>query len=231
MKGYVGRSVPRVEDYRFLTGGGRYTDDLNLEGQLHCAFLRSPHAHARILRIDLSRARRAPGVRAVLTGADYVADGLAGIEHAANPVDALDIRKRAFTAPAGARIVELPHWPLARERVRHVGEPLAAVLAETAFAARDAAELIEVDYEPLPAVVSPEHALREGAPQLQDEAPGNLCVSAEFGDAEATRDALTRAAHVVRCEFVNNRVASCQMEPRSAIGDYDPSTGICTLVS
>ncbi len=231
MKGYVGRSVPRVEDYRFLTGGGRYTDDIRFERQLHCAFLRSPHAHARIVRIDTTRARRAPGVRAVLTGADYVADGLAGIEHAANPVDALDIRKRAFTAPVGERIVELPHWPLARERARHVGEPLAAVLAETAFAARDAAEWIEVEYEPLPAVVSPEHALREGAPQLRDEAPGNLCVSAEFGDAGATRDALTRAAHVVRCEFVNNRVANCQMEPRSAIGDYDPSTGICTLVS
>jgi carbon-monoxide dehydrogenase large subunit len=231
MKGYVGRSVPRVEDYRFLTGGGRYTDDIRFERQLCCAFLRSPHAHARIVRIDTTRAQRAPGVRAVLTGADYVADGLAGIEHAANPVDALDIRKRAFTAPAGARIVELPHWPLARERARHVGEPLAAVVAETAFAARDAAELIEVEYEPLPAVVSPADALREGAPQLWDETPGNLCVSAEFGDAEATRDALACAAHVVRCEFVNNRVANCQMEPRSAIGDYDPSTGICPLVS
>jgi carbon-monoxide dehydrogenase large subunit len=231
LKRYVGRPIPRVEDHRFLTGGGRYTDDVRLEGQLSCAFLRSPHAHARILRLDSSRAQRAPGVRAVLTCADYLADGLAGIEHAANPVDALDIHRRAFVAMHGARIVELPHWPLARERVRHVGEPLAAVVAETAFAARDAAELIEVEYQPLPAVVSPADALREGAPQLRDEAPGNLCVSAEFGDAEATRDALERAAHVVRCELVNNRVANCQMEPRSAIGDYDRSTGTCTLIS
>jgi len=231
MKRYVGQPIPRVEDYRFLTGGGRYTDDVRLEGQLCCAFLRSPHAHARILRVDSSRARRAPGVRAVLTCADYLADGLAGIEHAANPVDALDIRTRAFVAMRGARIVELPHWPLARERARHVGEPLAAVVAETALAARDAAELIEIEYEPLPAVVSAADALREGAAQLRDEAPGNLCVSAEFGDAEAARNALGRAAHVVRCEFVNNRVANCQMEPRSAIGDYDGSTGTCTLIS
>ncbi len=231
MKRYVGQPIPRVEDYRFLTGGGRYTDDVRLEGQLCCAFLRSPHAHARILHVDSSRARRAPGVRAVLTCADYLADGLAGIEHAANPVDALDIRTRAFVAMRGARIVELPHWPLARERARHVGEPLAAVVAETALAARDAAELIEIEYEPLPAVVSAADALREGAAQLRDEAPGNLCVSAEFGDAEAARNALGRAAHVVRCEFVNNRVANCQMEPRSAIGDYDGSTGTCTLIS
>ncbi|TMG76425.1 MAG: xanthine dehydrogenase family protein molybdopterin-binding subunit [Betaproteobacteria bacterium] len=231
MKRYVGRSIPRVEDRRFLTGTGRYTDDINLQGQLHCAFLRSPHAHARILRVDSGRARRAPGVCAVLTGADYFADGLAGIEHAANPVDALDVRARAFVAARGARIVELPHWPLARERARHVGEPLAAVVAGTALAARDAAELIEIEYEPLPAVASAADALREGAAQLWDEAPGNLCVSAEFGDAGAARDALARAAHVVRREFVNNRVANCQMEPRSAIGDYDRSTGTCTLVS
>jgi carbon-monoxide dehydrogenase large subunit len=231
MKRYVGRPIPRVEDHRFLTGGGRYTDDVRLEGQLSCAFLRSPHAHARILRVDSSRAQRVPEVRAVLTCADYLADGLAGIEHAANPADALDVRARAFVATRGARIVELPHWPLARERARHVGEPLAAVVAETALAARDAAELIEVEYEPLPAVVSVTDALRKGAPQLWDEAPGNLCVSAEFGDAEATRDAFGQAAHVVRCEFANNRVANCQMEPRSAIGDYDESSGICTLVS
>lgn len=231
MTRYVGRSVPRIEDQRFLTGTGRYTDDIRLEGQAHCAFLRSPHAHARILRIDASRARRGSGVLTVLTGADYLADGLAGIDHAANPVDALDVRKRAFAEAAGARVVELPHWPLATERVRHVGEPLAAVVAETAFAARDAAELIEVEYEPLPAVVSALDALREGAPQLWSEAPANLCVSAEFGDADATRMALERAAHVVRCELVNNRVANCQMEPRSALGEYDAATGACVLIS
>jgi len=231
MKRYVGRPIRRVEDYRFLTGTGRYTDDIRLEGQVHCAFLRSPHAHARILRIDTSRARRAPGVLAVLTGADYLADGLAGIDHAANPFDALDVRERAFDARAGGRVVELPHSPLALERARYVGEPLALAVAETASGARDAAELIEVEYEPLPAVVSAVDALREGAPQLWDEAPGNLCVAAEFGDAGAVRKAIERAVHVVRCELVNNRVANCQMEPRSAIGDHDLRTGVCTLIS
>jgi len=231
MKPYVGQPIPRVEDRRFLTGAGRYSDDIRLEGQVHCAFLRSPHAHARILRIDASRARRVPGVLTVLTGADYLADGLAGIDHAANPVDALDVGKRAFAAPGGVHVVELPHWPLALERARYVGEPLAAAVADTALAARDAAELIEVEYEPLPAVVSAVDALREGSPQLWHEAPGNLCVSAEFGDADVARKALERAAHVVRCELVNNRVANCQMEPRSALGDYEAGTGVCTLIS
>ena len=231
MKRHVGQSIPRVEDRRFLTGAGRYTDDIRLEGRGYCAFLRSPHAHARILRIDTSRARRAPGVLAVLTGADYLADGLAGIDHAANPVDALDVHKRAFGATRGTHVVELLHWPLALGRARYVGEPLALAVAETALAARDAAELIDVEYEPLPAVVSALDALREGAPRLWDEAPGNLCLSAEFGDADAVRKALERAAHVVRCELVNNRVANCQMEPRSALGDHDVGTGVCTLIS
>jgi len=231
MKRYVGESIPRVEDRRFLTGTGRYTDDITLEGQLYCAFLRSPHAHARILGVATDRARRAPGVHAILAGADYAADGLAGIVHAANPIDALDVGKAAFAAQTGARVVELAHWPLATERVRYVGEAIAMVVAETPAAARDAAELIEVEYAPLAAVVSAVEALREGAPRLWDEAPGNLCVSADFGDARATRTAFARAAHVVRGEFVNNRVANCQMEPRSAIGDYDARTGASTLLS
>lgn len=231
MKRYVGESVPRVEDRRFLTGTGRYTDDIALEGQLYCAFLRSPHAHARVLGIAPGEAMRVPGVRAILTGADYAADALGGIVHAANPIDALDVGKPAFAAQAGARVVELPHRPFATERVRHVGEAIAMVIAETPAAARDAAETIEVEYQPLAAVVSAVEALREGAPRLWDEAPGNLCVSADFGDAQATRTAFARAAHVIRGEFINNRVANCQMEPRSAIGDYDARSGVCTLIS
>jgi carbon-monoxide dehydrogenase large subunit len=231
MKRYVGESIPRVEDRRFLNGTGRYTDDVALEGQLYCAFLRSPHAHARILGIAAGEAARAPGVRIVLTGADYTADGLAGIVHAANPIDALDVGKTAFAAQAGAHFVELPHAPLATERVRHVGEAIAMAVAGTPAEARDAAERIEVEYEPLPSVVSAVDALCKGAPQLWDEAPGNLCVSADFGDAQAAQTAFARAAHVVRGEFVNNRVANCQMEPRSAIGDYDARTGVCTLIS
>jgi aerobic carbon-monoxide dehydrogenase large subunit len=231
MKRYVGESVPRVEDRRFLTGLGRYTDDIVLDGQLYCAFLRSPHAHARILGIAPGEAQRIPGVRAILTGADYAADALEGILHAANPIDALDVDKAAFAAQAGARVVELPHRPFATERVRHVGEAIAMVIAETPALARDAAEAIDVEYQPLEAVVSAVEALREGAPQLWNEAPGNLCVSADFGDAQATRTAFARAAHVIAGEFINNRVANCQMEPRSAIGDYDARSGVCTLIS
>ena len=228
---YIGRSIPRVEDQRFLTGQGRYTDDLRLEGQLHCAFVRSPHAHARIARMDAEQALRIPGVVAVLTGSDYAADGLAGIAHGPNPADAVDITKRSFIAPPGGRIVDLPHWPLARERARHVGEPVAAVIAQTVSLARDAAEAVVVDYEPLPSVVSAPDAASEGAPRLWDEAPRNLCFSLAFGDLDATRVALERAAHVIRHEFVHNRIVNCQMEPRSAIGAYDPGSGLHTLIS
>ena len=138
MTRYVGRSVPRVEDQRFLTGQGRYTDDVSLEGELHCVFVRSPHAHARIARIH---AGAAPGVT-VLTGADYAADGLDGIRHVPNPADALDVSKRAFSG----RVVDLPHFPLATDRARHVGEPVAMVIASSRERARDAAERVVVDY-------------------------------------------------------------------------------------
>src|SRR5262245_45198837 len=125
MSRYLGRPIPRVEDLRFLTGCGRYTDDIQVEGQAHCAFVRSVHAPARILRSGRAAAARASGVIAILTGADYLADGCGGIEHQANPADALDLSERAFVAPAGERIVELPHWPLAIGRARHVGEAVA----------------------------------------------------------------------------------------------------------
>jgi aerobic carbon-monoxide dehydrogenase large subunit len=223
MTRYVGRAVPRVEDYRFLTGQGRYTDDISIDGQLHCVFVRSPHAHARIVRID---ARAAPGV-AVLTGADYAADRLEGIRHIPNPADALDVSKRAFSG----RVVDLPHFPLAVERARYVGEPVAAVIAATRDAARDAAERVAVDYEVLPAVVSPLDALVPGAALVHDAAPGNICVEEAFGDRGAVRAALAGAAVVVRRDFVHNRVAACQMEPRAAIGDWDASTGTHTLLS
>ncbi len=213
MTRYVGRAVPRVEDHRFLTGQGRYTDDVALDAQLHCVFVRSPHAHARIVRID---AGAASGVT-VLTGADYAADGLDGIRHIPNPADALDVSKRAFSG----RVVDLPHFPLAAERARYVGEPVAMVIAASRELARDAAERVVVDYEVLPAVVSPLAAL----------AAGNVCVEEDFGDRDAVRAALAKAAYVVRRDFVHNRVAACQMEPRAAIGDWDARTQTHTLIS
>lgn len=231
MRRYIGQPLPRVEDPRLLTGRGCYTDDVHVEGKAYCAFLRSPHAHARIVAIDVAEARRANGVLAVLTGADYVADGLGPMQHQANPLDALDVSKRAFVAPAGARIIELPHWPLARARARHVGEPIAAVIATTAVLARDAVELIHVEYEPLPAVVSVLDSARDPAPQLWDEVPNNECLAIDFGDADATLRAFAGARHIVRHEFVNQRLANCQMEPRSAIGHYDPIEKRFTLTS
>jgi carbon-monoxide dehydrogenase large subunit len=231
MTPYVGQSIPRLEDRRFLTGTGRYTDDIDLEGQLHCAFLRSPHAHARIERIDARRAMGSPGVVAVLTGADYTADGLTAIDHAANPIDAVDVGRRAFIASPGERVIELPHWPLALGRVRHVGEPFALVVAIGAAEARDAVELIDVDYKPLAAVATALDAVRPDSPQIWDEAPGNLCFRVGFGNMEAVRRARAQAAHIVRHEFFNNRIANCQMEPRAAIGDYDARSGVHTLIS
>jgi aerobic carbon-monoxide dehydrogenase large subunit len=191
---YIGQALPRIEDDRFLTGRGRYTDDEGYAGQAHCAFVRSPHPHARIARIDTARAARMPGVLAVLTGADYAADGLQPVDHGPNPLDLHDIGKRAFDNPR-----QSPHWPLARDKVRHVGEPLAAVVAQTYAQARDAADAVDVDYEPLP---------------LEER----LCFDYHFGDPAAVQRAMEQAACVVRHEFHIPRIVNCQMEPRSAIG-------------
>ena len=231
MKRYIGQSIPRVEDRRFLTGKGRYTDDFSAAGEVYCAFVRSAYAHARITNIDISEAAAAPGTLAVLTGADYLADGLGGVAHMPNPADAIDALQRAFNSPPASRIVDLPHFPLALERVRHVGEPVAVVVATSPAAARDSVERVAVDYEPLDAVVSPLDAVREDAPQLWDEAPRNICFTQDFGDAGRTRRLIAGAPHVIRHEFVHNRVANCQLEPRSALGEYDARTGLYTLTS
>ena len=199
----IGRSVPRLEDERLLTGRGRFTDDLHIAGQVWCAFLRSPHAHARIRSINTEAA----DAIAACTAVDYVADGLGPVEHGANPLSALDVREKAFVDP-----VEAPQWPLAREAVKHVGEPVAVAVADSMQAARDAAERIEVEYVSLPT----------------DE---TTCLHESFGDAAATRDAFARAAVVVRHRFHHQRVANCQMEPRSALGQYDAASGVHTLTT
>ena len=202
---YIGRPVPRVEDDRLLAGRGRFTDDEHLPGEAWCAFVRSPHARARIARVDASAAEKAPGVLAVLTAADYRADGLGPIDHVPNPLSLYDVGRRAFDDPK-----QRPHWPLAEEEARHVGEPLAAVVAETAAQARDAAELVAVDYEALAPVEEP-------------------CLEVVSGDARAVEHALAEAAHVVRGEFLHQRVANCQLEPRAALGAF--AEGRYTLVT
>jgi aerobic carbon-monoxide dehydrogenase large subunit len=211
----IGASVRRKEDVRFLTGRGTYTDDINRPGQLHAHVLRSPHAHADIAGIDTATAGSAPGVAAIFTGSDFQLAGL--------PCGWL------VTSKDGSPMVEPPRPPLAQEKVRHVGDPVALLVAETHEQAKDAAELIEVDYKTLPAVVASDVAIRPGSPQLFEVAPGNLCFDWHLGDKAAVDAAFSRAHHVTRLELVNNRLVSNPMEPRAAIGDYDRATGDYTL--
>ncbi len=209
---YTGRSLRRVEDARFLTGAGRYIADIEAPDALHGVVLRSPHAHARIAALDATAARAMPGVHAVLTGEDLATEGLGSLPC---PVQ----------VPTIGPLVVPPRHALARGRVRHVGEAVAFVVADTAAQARDAAEAIAVDYEPLPAVVDGLGALAPGAPRIWEEAPGNLCFRFEKGDRAAAEAAFARAAQVVALDLVNQRIQAAPIEPRGAIGRHDPATG------
>ena len=207
----IGAPLRRVEDHRLLTGRGRFVADIALPGALVCVILRSPHAHARIRAIDASAAQAGPGVVAVFTGADMAADGMAPMR----PLWAIRSRD-------GSPMAEPPRFALARETVRHVGEPVAAVIAETPAQAADAAERIEIDYQPLPAVTDARAAQAPGAPQLHTSAPGNVCFRWARGDEAAVQAALRSAAHVVAIDVVNNRLVGAAIEPRAVIGAADP---------
>src|SRR5688572_22873149 len=206
-----GKPVRRVEDQRLVTGQGRYSDDFNLPGQAYACFVRSPHAHARIVRIDSAAALKTPGVIAVLTGADAAADGLRSIPH--RPVPSNPYEPQLRNRDASEHFVA-PHPPLPADRVRLVGEAVAMVIAETAAAARDGAEAVSVDYEPLRVVITAADAMAAGAPLVWDEAGSNVCVDSACGDAAAAGAAFARAAHVVRLETIVNRVTGVPMEPR-----------------
>jgi aerobic carbon-monoxide dehydrogenase large subunit len=214
----VGTPVRRREDYRFLTGQGTYTDDIDRPHQLFAYILRSPHAHALLAGIDKSAAASAPGVAAVYTGQDMAKDGVGGLP-CGWQVHSKD----------GSPMAEPAHPPLAQERVRHVGDPVAVVIADTLEQAREAAELLRVDYAEEPAVVDPAAALKPGAPQVFAEAPGNLCYDWQLGDLAAVDAAIAKAARVVKLDLVNNRLVPNAMEPRAAIGDFDRATGDYTL--
>lgn len=211
-----GRSLRRLEDARFLAGQGRYVADLAAPGALHAAFLRSPHAHARLHRIDVGPARGVRGVRLVLTGEDLARAGLGSL-----PCGASLAAERPLVVP--------PRPSLAQGVVRHVGEAVACVVAETPLAALDAAEAILAEYEPLPAVTDAAAALAPGAPQLHPEAPGNLAFLWRKGDAPAVEEALRRAARIVRAEIPNPRVACAPIEPRAAIAR--PEAGRLVLIA
>jgi carbon-monoxide dehydrogenase large subunit len=228
LRPYIGRPIPRIEDQRLVAGAGRYTDDMALPGQLHAHFVRSPYPHAEIGEIDRRAAAEAPGVIAVLTAADYQDDGLRGIAHRPNPAGAVDHRERAFSPDC---VVDLPHRPFATDRARHLGEPVAVVIAETKAEAVDAAELLEIDYSPLDAVVEIDDALADGAPQLWEKAAGNLCVDETFGDGDAVGRIFASAPNTVRLAFQSSRIVNCQMEPRSAVAAPDDETGELTLIA
>ncbi len=222
----IGAPVLRKEDARLLTGRGSYSDDLDLPGQVYAAMVRSPHAHARIGRIGAAEAAAMPGVLAVLTGADYLGDGLKPIPHrpfSASPPD-VSLQNRD-----GSAIFIAPHYPLPADKARFVGEAVAMVLAESLQAARDAAERVHVDYEPLPAVVRAADAAASAAPLVWEERDSNVTLDADLGDARATEAAFARAAHVVRLDTWVQRVTGVPMEPRAALGVYDASTKRYTL--
>ncbi len=214
----IGQPVTRKEDPRFLTGSGRYVADIDLARQAYAVFLFSPHAHARIRAIDTAAAAQALGVHAVLTGQDWRADGLGTLDPEVMPED--------MGGPKGYR-TQRP--PLAIDRVRYVGERVAVVIAANEDLARDAAELIDVDYEVLPAVVAAEDAVRPGAPLVHDDIPGNVAVALSMGNADAVGPAFAQASHIARLSLANNRITAVTMEPRGCIAEYDAGTGRYTL--
>ncbi|HQU49353.1 MAG TPA: xanthine dehydrogenase family protein molybdopterin-binding subunit [Casimicrobiaceae bacterium] len=214
--GVIGKAVKRKEDARFLTGAGQYTDDVVQPNQAHAFFLRSPHAHARIRGIDTAKAKAAPGVVAVYTGADL--DGVNGLP-CGWLIHSID----------GTPMKEPPHPVLAKGKVRYVGDQVALVVAETIAQAKDAAGRSEVDYEGLPAVGGAVEALKPGAPQIHDEAPGNKCYTWALGDKAAVDAAFAKAAHVTKLDLVNNRLIPNAIEPRAAVASYSRAEDAYTL--
>jgi carbon-monoxide dehydrogenase large subunit len=216
----IGAPLRRVEDRRFLLGRGKFVADIDLPGALDCVLVRSPHAHARIRAIDVSAAIATPGVVAVFTGADMAADGVL-------PMRPLwVIRSRD-----GKEMAQPPRYALARGNVRHVGEPVVAVIAQTRDAAADAAERVAVDYEALPAVTDARAAQAPAAPQLHEAAPHNVCFRWARGDEAAVRAVFQTAPHKVAIDLVNNRLVGAAIEPRAAFATIEPGTGRLTLVS
>jgi aerobic carbon-monoxide dehydrogenase large subunit len=224
----IGAAPRRREDQRLLTGAGRYGDDANCPGQTFAVVARTSHAHAVIRRIDTQAAQKHPGVLAVLTGADYRADGLRPLPHSPFSVSPPDI---TLTDTRGTPAFLAPHYPLADDKVRFVGEGVALVVAETLAAAKDAADLIDVDYDILPAVTDGREAVEPDAPRLWEQAQWNVALDARVGDPAAAAAAFAAAAHVVRLETLVPRVTGVPMEPRTALATYDRLSGKITLTA
>ncbi len=214
----IGASVRRKEDLRFLSGRGKYTDDINRPGQLYAYIRRSDRPHARIRGIDAAEAKATPGVVAVFTGADMQADNIGGLPCG------WQIHNKD-----GTPMAEPPHPVLAVDTVRHVGDPVAVVIAESRQTAKDAAEKLAIDWQDLPSVATVKDAAAAGAPLVHDGVAGNVCYDWHIGDKAATDAAFARATRTVRLDLTNNRLIPNAMEPRAAVGDYDPTTGDYTL--
>jgi carbon-monoxide dehydrogenase large subunit len=213
----IGTPVKRKEDLRFITGAGRYTDDISVPHQAFACFVRSPHAHATIGAIDTTAAAGMPGVLGVFTGEDVAADGLGGL-----------ICGWMVKSKDGSPMKAGPHPILAHGKVRYVGDHVAVVVAETLQQARDAAEMVNVDYGVLPAAVDVARAHDSGV-DIHADIPNNLVYDWEIGDKAATDAAFANASHVTRIEIVNNRLVPNAMEPRAAIGHYEAGMDAFTL--
>src|SRR5262247_3078635 len=216
-----GKSIKRREDPRFITGRGRYVDDLKLPGMTYAAFVRSPHSHARIRSIDVSPAKAHPGVVAVFTGKDMTG------------VNSLpcgwDLRKAKNIPGVVQDLTMVPHMPLTSDAARHVGDPVAVVIADSQEAAVDAAEKVQIDWEPLPAAAVTEKAAQAGAPQIHADAPGNVAFKWEIGDPNTTDAAFKNAAVTVKKRIVNQRLVANAMEPRACVARFDEATDELTL--
>ena len=223
---YIGQPIPRHEDARLIAGQGRFTDDFGFPGQAYATIVRSPHPHARIVSIDNSRVLALPGVLGVFTGADCAADGLGAIQHDPLPKTRDDMK---LSGPGGGEVFIGPHLLLPADKVRHVGEAVAMVVAETRAQALDAAEALPVAYDELPFVLHSEDAMLPGAATVWNEVPGNILVDTRFGDHAGTERAFAQAANVVAMDFNIGRVTGVPIEPRACVANYDAATGRYTL--
>ena len=214
----TGQAIRRTEDQRFLTGSGRYTDDISLDGQLYLYLFRSPYAHGQITRLDVDEARRSAGVVAVYTGEDLKNAGVRDVSGAGIPASSLSPARPALQQP-----------PLARDRIRYVGEPIVGVIAESIAAAKDATETIEFDVEEIEAMIAPARSLRVGARAIHDDVGSNSYGHMEYGDRAATQAVIDSATHRVSIEVVNNRLAPTAMEPRGCVASFDRSQNTMTV--
>lgn len=227
----IGQPVLRKEDFRLVTGNGTYSADYRAEGEAHGYVLRCPHAHATVTRLTIDAARAMPGVIAILTIDDYLADGLGPIPYPVNPRQINKPELFAFENSDGSPMFSAPFYPFIRDKARHVGEAVAFIVAESLAQAQDAAEAIEAEYEILPAVTDSAKAVEPDAPQIWEGAPGNVAFDSTLGDEQATEAAFASADHITRLSLRNNRVSAVPMEPRAALAEFDAEDGSYTLLA